>query len=276
MLDPTHLLAVAVLAVFAGTFGSMVGVGGGIIVVPALTVFLGVPLKTAVAASLLGVIATSLVGGARYLDAGAVDRRLGLVLLAATSSGAILGGTIAGVLDVALLSGVFAVVLLAVALQVATSRERTARAPASGTTGTNGTTESTYVEPSNGATVAYRPERVGIGLAISVVAGSLSGLLGIGGGIVNVPTMATIMGIPFRVAVATSTYMLGATAAASSGVYYARGQLDPFIAAPLALGIIAGAQIGTRVGPRLSATVLRRLFAGLCVVFAIQMLDKAF
>jgi uncharacterized protein len=269
MIEPIQLVAVAFLAVFAGAIGSMVGVGGGIIVVPALTVFLGVPLKTAVAASLLGVIATSLVGGSRYLAAGTVDRRLGLVLLAATSSGAVLGGLIAGALDATVLSAVFGVVLLLVAGQVVRSRERVERVSS------GEGTRSSYVDPSTGAAVEYRPDRMGVGLAISIVAGSLSGLLGIGGGIINVPTMASIMGMPFRVAVATSTYMLGATAAASSGVYYARGQLDPFIAAPVALGIIAGAQVGTRIGPRLSAAVLRRLFAGLCVVFAVQMFSKA-
>ena len=269
MIDPGHLLAVALLAMFAGTFGSLVGVGGGIIVVPALTVFVGVPLKTAVAASLIGVIATSLVAGARYLDAGTVDRRLGLVLLAATSSGAVLGGFVAGVLDATVLSALFGVVLLSVAWHVGRSRERVMRVA------TDGWFRSSYVEPSTGRTVDYRAERVGIGLAVSIVAGSLSGLLGIGGGIINVPTMSTIMGVPFRVAITTSTYMLGATAAASCGVYYARGQLDPFIAAPVALGIIAGARVGSRIGPRISATVLRRLFAALCVIFAFQMLSRA-
>ncbi len=270
MIDPGHLLAAAALAVFAGTFGALVGVGGGVVVVPALTILLGVPIKTAAAASLLGVIVTSLVAGSRYLDAGTVDRRLGLVLLAATSSGAVLGGFIANAVDATILSALFGLVLLGVAVQVGWSRER----PASHVVESGGF-RSSYVEPSTGATVEYRAERVGIGLAFSVVAGGLSGLLGIGGGVVNVPTMSTIMGVPFRVAVTTSTYMLGATAAASSAVYYARGQLDPFIAAPVALGIIAGAQIGARVGPRVSTTVLRWVFAGLCILLALQMLGRA-
>ena len=153
MIDPGHLLAVALLAMFAGTFGSLVGVGGGIIVVPALTVFVGVPLKTAVAASLIGVIATSLVAGARYLDAGTVDRRLGLVLLAATSSGAVLGGFVAGVLDATVLSALFGVVLLSVAWHVGRSRERVMRVA------TDGWFRSSYVEPSTGRTVDYRAER---------------------------------------------------------------------------------------------------------------------
>ena len=106
MIDPGHLLAAAGLAVFAGTFGALVGVGGGVVVVPALTILLGVPIKTAAAASLLGVIVTSLVAGSRYLEAGTVDRRLGLVLLAATSSGAVLGGFVANAVDATILSAV--------------------------------------------------------------------------------------------------------------------------------------------------------------------------
>jgi uncharacterized protein len=269
VIDPIQLVSIGGLGVFAGTFGSLVGVGGGVIVVPILTVFFGVPLKTAVAASLIGVIAISLAGGSRYLAAGTVDRRLGLVLLAASSSGAVLGGMVAGALDAAILSGVFGVVLLLVAAQVVRTGEPAARPSAAGGT------RSSYVEPKTGATVEYRPERIGLGLAISAVTGSLSALLGIGGGVINVPTMATIMGVPFRVAVATSTYMLGTTAAVGGAAYYARGQLDPFVAAPVALGIIAGAQMGSRLAPRVSAIALRRLFAGLCVVLAIQMLLKA-
>jgi uncharacterized membrane protein YfcA len=269
VIEVSQLLAIALLAVFAGTFGSLVGVGGGLIIVPALTVFVGVPIKTAAAASLIGVIATSLVAGSRYLDNGTVDRRLGLVLLAATSSGAVVGGFVAGYLDAAVLSAIFGVVLLAVAWQVGRSRERTARAV------TGSGFVSAYVEPSTGTMVEDRAERFGAGMAISLVAGSLSGLLGIGGGIVNVPTMSAVMGVPFRVAVTTSTYMLGATAAASCGVYYARGELDPFVAAPVAIGIIAGAQVGSTLGPHVSATVLRRLFAGMCAVFALQMLGRA-
>ncbi len=269
MIDPIQLLAVGGLGVFAGTFGSLVGVGGGVILVPMLTVFFAVPLKTAAAASLIGVIATSLVGGSRYLAAGTVDRRLGLVLLAATSSGAVFGGALAGALDAAILSGVFGVVLLLVAAQVVRAGDPTARPSAAGGT------RSSYVEPKTGATVEYRPERTRLGLAISFVTGGLSALLGIGGGVINVPTMATLMGVPFRVAVATSTYMLGATAAVGGAAYYARGLLDPFVAAPVAIGIIAGAQMGSRLAPRVSATALRRLFAGLCAVLAVQMLLKA-
>ena len=209
VIDPGHLLAAAGLAVFAGTFGALVGVGGGVVVVPALTILLGVPIKTAAAASLLGVIVTSLVAGSRYLEAGTVDRRLGLVLLAATSSGAVLGGFVANAVDATILSALFGLVLLFVAIQVGWSRER----PSSHVVASGGFASS-YVEPTTGATVEYRAERVGFGLALSVVAGGLSGLLGIGGGTVNVPTMSTIMGVPFRVAVTTSTYMLGATAAA--------------------------------------------------------------
>jgi hypothetical protein len=261
--------ATVAIAVFAGGFGALVGVGGGLIVVPALTAVLDVPLKTAVAASLVGVIATSIVGGARYLESGIADRRLGLVLLVATSVGAIAGGVAAALLDARTLSALFGFVLLTVALQMVRRR------PASQGGAIGGAFRSSYIEPRTGETVEYGASRLPLGFAVSLVAGSLSGLLGIGGGVINVPTMNILMGVPVRVAVTTSTYMLGATAAASASVYYARGQLEPLVAAPVALGILFGAQIGSRLAPRVSADVLRLLFAGLSVVFAIQMFGKA-
>lgn len=258
----------ATIAVFAGAFGTLVGVGGGLIIVPALTLLLGVPLKSAAAASLVGVAATSVVGGARYLEIGVADRRLGLILLVATASGAIAGGFFATSLDVRVLSGLFAIVLTFVALQMI-------RPPRTGTEGDvppgSMSLVSSFIEPGSGREKAYRARRLPAAFGVSLIAGSLSGLLGIGGGVVNVPTMTILMGVPVRVAVSTSTYMLGATAAASAAIYYARGQLDPLVAAPVAIGILVGAWAGARLSTRVSQGVLRGLFAALAIVLAIQM-----
>lgn len=262
------ILLLAAIAVFAGAFGALVGVGGGLVVVPALTILLGVPIKTAAAASLVGVAATSIVGGARYLETGVADRRLGLILLVATASGAIAGGLFATSLDVRILSGLFAIVQVFVAVQmvrpprVASERDGAPRP---------GSLASSFIEPGSGLETPYRAHRLPQAFGLSLVAGSLSGLLGIGGGVVNVPTMTILMRVPVRVATSTSTYMLGATAAASGAIYYARGQLDPLVAAPVAIGIIIGARAGARFSARVSQTALRALFAGLSIIFAIQM-----
>lgn len=259
MTEPLQLLLAGGIAVFAGTIGSLVGVGGGLIIVPALTVFLGVPFKIAAGASLVGVIATSNVAGRRYLVRGLVDRPLGLLLLVATALGALSGGYVAALLDAQVLSALFAVVLIGVALHVGRSGDPVSRAA--------GPDAASLAAP-------YGRRTLAAAMGISTIAGALSGLLGIGGGIINVPTMCGLLHVPFRIAVATSTYMLGATAAASSSVYYARGQLDPLIAAPVALGIAIGAYMGSRLAPRVRVATLRLVFAGLCVVLAVQLILK--
>jgi uncharacterized membrane protein YfcA len=131
---------------------------------------------------------------------------------------------------------------------------------------------STYVEPTTGREVAYRVGRLGPAAVASLAAGNVSGLLGVGGGIINVPTMNLMMGVPIRVATTTSTYMLGATAAASAVIYYTSGLLDPVLAAPVALGVFIGARAGARVAGRLSHEVLRYAFIAVALAFAGQML----
>jgi uncharacterized protein len=254
----------------AGLFGAMIGVGGGLIMVPLLTVVLGVEIHLAIAASLVGVIAVSTAASTTYLDRRLVDRRLGLLLLVATATGGILGGYTAGLLDGRVLAALFGLVLLGVAVQMV----RGGRRPVPPLEGAPGRLEfdSSYVEPTSGEVVAYRARRVGVGAAISVVAGAISGLLGVGGGIVNVPTMNVLMGIPIRVATTTSTYMLGATATASVVLYLSRGQLDPLLAAPVALGVLVGARVGARLATRVQQRVLQYGFAVVALVFAAQML----
>jgi uncharacterized membrane protein YfcA len=263
-----------VAAIGAGLFGSIVGIGGGLIIVPLLSIGLGVDIKHAIAASLLGVIAVSTAAAASYLQSGLVDRRLGLTLLLATASGGIVGGYVGGLLDAQVLSGIFAVVLVMVAVQMLRGRRR---APAASPTGEPARLEfeSSYVEPTTGEQVAYRARRVGLGAAISLVAGALSGLLGIGGGVVNVPTMNLVMGVPIRVALTTSTYMLGATAVASGVIYYSRGLIDPLLAAPVVVGVFIGARTGARLSHRLPQHALQLLFVVVALIFAAQMILRA-
>jgi hypothetical protein len=135
--------------------------------------------------------------------------------------------------------------------------------------------DSSYVEPTTGEEVAYRARNVAPAVAVSVGAGALSGLLGIGGGVVNVPTMNVLMGIPIRVATTTSTYMLGATAAASAVLYLARGDIDPLLAAPVVVGMFVGARAGARLSHRVPHRALTLLFVLVAAFFAVQMLLRA-
>jgi uncharacterized protein len=266
---PIELLAL-IAAAGAGTFGALVGVGGGIILVPLLTLFLGVPVHAAVAISLLGVIAVSTTASASYLGSGLVDRRVGLTLLVATALGGIAGGYIAGYLDARVLSALFGVVLVLVAIQMARGRGRDATALAGAPQGLD--FDSSYVEPTTRERVDYRVRRIREGTFVSLFAGALSGLLGVGGGIVNVPTMNVLMGIPIRVATTTSTYMLGATAAASAILYLARGEVDFTLAGPVVIGVFVGGQLGTRLQRRVPQQALIVAFIVLALFFAVQML----
>lgn len=262
-----------VAAIGAGGFGALVGVGGGLILVPLLTVVAGVDVHVAIAISLLGVIAVSTTASAPFLTSGFADRRLGLTLLGATAAGGILGGYTAGLLDARVLSGLFGVVLVLVAIQMVRGRRGHVPEP----TGEPGRFEfdGSYVEPTTGEEIRYRARNVAPAAGVSVLAGAVSGLLGVGGGIVNVPTMNVLMGIPIRVATTTSTYMLAATAVASAVLYFSRGQMDPLLAGPVVVGMVVGARIGARVSHRVPRQWLIVAFVVVAAFFAIQMLARA-
>jgi uncharacterized protein len=263
-----ELIALAA-SVLAGGFGALVGVGGGLIIVP-LLVALGIEVHVAIGVSLLGVISVSTAGSVSYLKQGFVHVRLGLTLLVATAAGGIVGSYLAGLLDARTLSGIFGFVLVLVALQMLRGRTR----PAAEVVGEPGAWEidASYIEPTTGETVEYRARNVGVGTVVSLFGGTLSGLMGVGGGIVNVPTMNVLMGVPIRVATATSTFMLGATATSGAILYLARGQVEPMLAAAVVVGVLAGATVGARFSRRLPREVLSGLFVIVAAVFSIQML----
>jgi hypothetical protein len=269
---PLELVAL-VVALGAGVFGALAGVGGGLIVVPLLTIALGVPLHNAIAVSLLGVIAVSTTASASYLEAGLVSRRLGLALLAATTVGGVIGGYAAGLIDARLLAALFGVLMIAVALRMLMGHE----AEVAEIIQEPGRFEfdASYVEPRTGEEVAYRVRNLGPAAGVSVFAGVVSGLLGVGGGVINVPTMNVLMGVPIRVATTTSTYMLAATAAASAVLYFSRGEVDPALAGAVVVGGIVGARIGARLQSRLPHRALTLMFVLVAGFFAIQMLLRA-
>jgi uncharacterized membrane protein YfcA len=258
-----------VAAIGAGAFGALAGVGGGLIIVP-LLVALGVETHSAIGVSLLGVIGVSTAGSANYLRAGFANQKIGLALLVATAAGGIVGGYVAGFLDARTLSGLFGIVLVLVALQMLRSRSR----PPAEVIGEPASmdVDASYVEPTTGETIDYRARNVRLGALVSVFAGIVSGLMGIGGGVVNVPTMNVLMGVPIRVATATSTYMLGATAAAGALLYLSRGQIDGQLAASVVAGVFLGAAAGARFSHRVPRAVLSTMFVVIAAIFAVQML----
>ncbi len=262
-------------AVGAGAFGALLGLGGGVVLVPALTLAFHLDIHYAIGASIVSVVATSSGAAATYIKEHLADMRLGMFLEAATTTGALLGAFIAGLITGPALFFIFALVLLYSAGMMFRKRFLPVAPPAP----PNALSErlrmhGRYYDPATRQTVAYHVTGLPFGFALSMVAGGVSGLLGIGGGALKVPAMDLVMRVPLKVATATSNFMIGVTAAASAGVYFARGDINPFIAAPVAMGVLSGTMIGTRLMTRLRSEGLRLLFAIVLVIVAVQMLLK--
>lgn len=267
------------IALVAGAFGSVLGIGGGLFIIPSLNLFLGVKLKTAIAASIVAVIATSLGGGNVYVRRHIADPRLGLVLALATVPGAIAGALLATQVNERVLAGVFAVVLAASAWRMYRSRTPAAEAGDEPRTRIEPSPfRSSYFESSTGEVIEYHVERVPAGVAVSVAAGLISGLLGVGGGIVQVPVMNLLMRVPIKVATTTSTYVIGITAMAGAFVYYNHkpSYIDPAFAVPVTIGVFIGASFGSRLLGRLSQSALRITFTIVMAAYTVQMVLKVF
>lgn len=265
---PTELL-LALSGLAAGTFGAMLGLGGGILIVPLLTLAFGVPLTAAVGTSLVSVIATSTGAAALNVRAGRADVRLGITLGAATVVGAASGGILAGYLPDRILAGLFAALL---AYTGVTMLRGLLRPPAHHAATAP---EVDPTAPDGPDAPAYRTHRLPLALGGSVVAGHASGLLGVGGGIVSVPLIRMLMGAPMRVAVATSNFMIGITAAAGAAAYLFRGEIDPRIAAPVVVGVTAGAALGALIAARLRPGWLTGLFVVVVGYVAVRMALRA-
>ena len=254
----------------AGFIGSLTGLGGGVVIVPLLALVFHVDLHYAIGASLLSVIATSSGAAAAYVRDGLSNIRIGMFLEIATTLGAIAGAAIATHVATGAVAVVFGIVLLVAA---AASFRHPDIQHASGppdriaaALGLHG------IYPDLHGEVQYTAQRVPAGFGIMAIAGGLSGLLGIGSGALKVIAMDDVMRLPFKVSSTTSNFMIGVTAAASAGVYLARGYLDPVLAAPVVLGILPGALLGARLLPRVHSRVLRIVFAVVIVVLAAEML----
>jgi len=263
---PIELL-LAIGGLVAGALGALLGLGGGILLVPLLTLGFGLPLPAAVGTSLVCVIATSTGGAAINVSAGRADVRLGIGLAAGTVIGAFTGAIVAGFLPERLLAGLFAI--LAAYTTVAMLRGLRRQSAAALDDAIDPTAPDGPDEP------AYRSVRVPWALGGSFLAGNVSGLLGIGGGSVTVPLVHLVMEAPMRVAVATSNYIIGITGAAGAYAYLFRGDIDPRQAAPVVLGVVAGAALGARFGSRIRPTWLVLLFAVVLAYVAFEMAQRA-
>lgn len=246
-----------VLGVFAGGVGALTGIGGGLIITPVLTLLYGVPIHQAIGTSLCCVIATSSGAAANYVEHRLSDIRLGMTLELATTVGAVSGSLVAAVLSREALAILFALLLSYAGV---TMVRRGFKAEVA---------EPNTVEP-------YTVRRLPLGLLGSGAAGVVSGLLGVGGGPIKVPMMYLVMGVPFKVASATSNFMIGVTAAASAFIYYSRGDVRLLLTAPTAIGTFIGAGLGTYIMRRTPSRWLVLLFSAIMFYFAGMMIWKSF
>jgi uncharacterized membrane protein YfcA len=268
-----YLLGLLSVALGAGFLGSLVGIGGGVIIVPALTLLFGLDIHYAIGASLIGVLATSSGATVSFLRSRMCSVRIGMFLELATVLGAVVGAAVAGYLQerwLFLLFGVLA--LVSAGFMLRERREGVASSCRRDPLSLACRLEGTYLDPASGGLVSYAAGRTPLGLGLMALAGSVSGMLGIGGGVFQVPAMDKAMGLPIKVSTATSNFMMGVTAAASAAVYFSRGSINPLIAAPVALGVLAGAVAGSRLVPSLRSTTVRRIFVAVMVVVALRML----
>lgn len=267
----TFTLFVSAISALAGFLGALTGLGGGVIVVPVLTLALGVDIKYAIGASLVSVIATSSGAAAAYVKEGYSNIRIGMLLEIATTIGAVVGAYLAGFTSTHIIAIIFGLVLLQSAYQSLVSSSGIAdNLVNSDKLAQKLRLGSNY--PLHGTRQEYGVQNVPTGFGLMFGAGALSGLLGIGSGAVKVIAMDRAMKIPFKVSATTSNFMIGVTAAASAGVYLSRGYIDPRVAMPVMLGVLAGAFLGTRVLVHAPVRLLRIVFGLVIAVLAIEMI----
>jgi uncharacterized membrane protein YfcA len=265
-------LLVGVGSLAAGLLGSLTGLGGGIIVVPMLTLLFHIDMRYAIGASLIAVIATSSGAATAYVREGYTNVRIAILLEIATTVGALTGALLSGYASPAKLSILFGVVLIATALRSLRPRAEHAILTTPDRWSTLFRLDSSYPTP-NGPQ-HYSAQRIPLGFSLMFVGGVLSALLGIGAGIIKVLAMDQVMSLPFKVSTTTSNFMIGVTAAVSAAVYLHRGQIDPAISFPVMLGAGGGALLGARILTRADVRWLRPLFTVIVFVAAVEMLYK--
>lgn len=285
---PGNIGFLALIGVGTGLLGALLGTGGGVFLIPLLVLGFGIPMHYAVATSIVSVVATSSAAASTNVERGTANMRLGMTLETATALGAIAGGATAALLSARVLETLFALVLVPTGLFMWRGRGESAEGPAAGPeVGARGVALAAhprdedlgllggrYFDPKLGSEVSYRVQRLWAGLAVSFVAGNLSGLLGIGGGVFKVPALHLLCGVPIKAAAATSNFMIGVTAAASAFLYFGRGEVRPVVTAAVVLGVLLGSAFGTLLNRYVDGRQLSKLFAALLFCVAAQMLYR--
>lgn len=254
----------------AGFLGALTGMGGGVVIVPFLTLFMGADIRYAIGASLVSVIATSSGAASAYVKEGFSNIRIGMFLEMATTLGALLGATLVALFPTAFIAVIFGVVLVYSAYLSARPPRDSASSDQPDPLAGRLHLDATYPGPQG--PIAYHVHAVPTGFSLMFVAGALSGLLGIGSGAVKVLAMDRAMHIPFKVSTTTSNFMIGVTAAASAGVYLNRGYIDPGLAMPVMLGVLLGSLLGTLVLVRARSRWLRLTFALVILALGLEMI----
>lgn len=266
---------VFLISIVAGLLGSIFGLGGGTIVVPALTLAFGLDIRYAIGASVVSIIATSSGAAAAYVKERLTNLRVAMLLELGTTTGAITGAYLAGLIQTRWLFVIFGLMMGYSALRMlkhpkSHDEQDVPADPLADRLRLHGS----YFDQALNREIAYRVTRAKTGLALMFGAGVVSGLLGIGSGALKVPAMDLAMRLPIKVSTATSNFMIGVTGAATAGVYFFRGDIDPFIAAPVAAGVLLGALGGSRVLPKLQNESIRRAFVVVLLWVSAQMFFK--
>jgi uncharacterized membrane protein YfcA len=282
-LTDINLWALGGVGLIAGLLGAMLGVGGGVLIVPILTLALHLPIQVAIGSSLVAIVANACTAAGIYTKARLTNIKLGLLLETTTIPGAIIGGFAATAIAPSILSALFGLLLIYVAYTMVARRYLVSEDVLDGdnsssqdndTTNLSSSLSDSYYDQNLDEVVTYKVTRIPVGLGTSFFAGILSSLLGIGGGIVNVPVMHMVMGVPMKAAIATSTFMIALTAATGAFIYQYYGNIQHFVIAPLVIGIVIGARIGVELTQRAGGLVLRRIFGVLLFLVAILMFLK--
>ncbi len=278
----TEFIFLFLVAIFAGFFGALVGIGGGVIIVPALTLLFHLPIHMAIAASIVSVIATSIAGARSYVDQQITNVRLGMFLEISTTGGALIGALIGVLMHGYVLSLIFGALIFYMAIMSYRSRNKEEKMIDSGAYDAmqlDGVAkklqlEGTYHDVALGRDVKYNATKPIAGSLVASLAGVGSGLLGIGGGVIKVAAMNTMMSIPMKASVATSKFMIGVTAATSAVVYFIAGGINVFVVAPVALGTMLGATGGSIVMKKLHSKVIKMIFFLLMIYLGYEMIAK--
>ncbi|MBA7600399.1 hypothetical protein ES703_07450 [subsurface metagenome] len=268
-----------------GLLGSMLGLGGGFFFVPLLTLVLNLPIHIAIGSSLVAVIANSITASSTHIKARLPNLRLGMFLLTATTIGAIGGAFIAAFLSSPVLTAIFGIALIGISYSMLRRRQLAQERASLGktsvgsddssSTGLGSSLTASYYDRNLNQVVTYNVNRVPHGWGINLLVGIASSLLGVGGGIFNIPVMNLVMRVPIRAAMATNSFMVGITALAGACIYYYHGYIYPLTVAPIAVGAFIGALIGAQLVQRARSIMLRRIFAIVLLILAVLMLLRA-